>query len=97
MNVTEGKPEEIDNVEDNPPPALARWLWFTLIVLSAGLGLVAGRVIMNFLVIKVMKKTQNKADDEENAKQKGCCIIVGVGVVLLSVKKPSKKGEVNHV
>ena len=64
MNVRKAKPEEILNVEDNPPPALARWLWITLIVLSAGLGLVAGRVILNFLIINVTRKTQNKEDNE---------------------------------
>ena len=71
MNVTDEKREEMVNEEDIPPPALAQWLWFTLIVLSAGLGLVAGRLILNFLIINVMKKTQNKANDEEKyAKEK---------------------------
>jgi hypothetical protein len=64
LNVTNAKPEEIIE-DDNPQPALTRWLWLTLIVLSAGLGLVAGRVILNFLIIKVMRKTQNKKDNEE--------------------------------
>ena len=64
MNVTEAEPEEIVNEDDSPLPALTRWLWFTLIVLSAGLGLVAGRVILNFLIINVTRKTQTKEDNE---------------------------------
>ena len=65
MNVTEAEPEEIVNEDDSPLPALTRWLWFTLIVLVAGLGLVAGRLILNYLTIKVMDKTQNIEDNEE--------------------------------
>jgi hypothetical protein len=65
LNVTNAKPEEIVNEDDNQQTALTRWLWLTLIVLSAGLGLVAGRVILNFLIIKVMKKTKNNEDNEE--------------------------------
>ena len=59
------KEEETINEEDHKPPALTRWLWFTLIVLIAGLVLVAGRLILNCVIIKVMEKSQSKEDNEE--------------------------------
>jgi hypothetical protein len=47
MKVSDANHAEILNVDDNSLPSLTQWLWVTMAVLSAGLVLLAGRLIAN--------------------------------------------------